>query len=41
MDYARFKAIEKNIAMQYRLSKSEFYPIFKLRCDALTKLNIK
>jgi hypothetical protein len=34
MDYARFKAIEKNIAMQYRLSKSEFFPILKLRHDA-------
>jgi hypothetical protein len=34
MDYARFKAIEKNIAMQYRLSKSEFYPMLKLRHDA-------
>lgn len=34
MDYARFNAIEKNIAMQYRLSKSEFYPIVKLRHDA-------
>jgi hypothetical protein len=31
MDYARFKAIEKNIAMQYRLSKSEFFPMLKLR----------
>jgi len=29
MDYARGKAIEKNIEMQYRLSKSEFYPMFK------------
>ncbi len=29
MDYARSKAIEKNIEMQYRLSKSEFYPMFK------------
>lgn len=28
MDYARFRAIEKNIAMQYRLSKSEFYQYF-------------
>lgn len=27
MDNARFKAIQKNIAMQYRISKSEFYPI--------------
>jgi hypothetical protein len=34
MDYARFRAIEKNIAMQYRLSKSEFYSILKLRHDA-------
>lgn len=34
MDYARFKAIEKNIAVQYRLSKSEFYPMLKLRHDA-------
>lgn len=34
MDYARFKAIKKNIAMQYRLSKSEFFPILKLRHDA-------
>jgi len=34
MDYARFKAIEKNIAMQYRLSKSEFFPTLKLRHDA-------
>jgi hypothetical protein len=34
MDYARVKAIEKNIAMQYRLSKSEFFSILKLRHDA-------
>jgi hypothetical protein len=34
MDYARVKAIEKNIAMQYRLSKSEFFSILKLRYDA-------
>lgn len=29
MDYSRSKAIEKNIEMQCRLSKSEFYPMFK------------
>jgi hypothetical protein len=35
MDYARFKAIEKNIAMQYRISKSEFYPILKQRYNEI------
>jgi len=35
MHYLRFKAIEKNIAMQYRISKSEFYPILKQRYNAL------
>jgi hypothetical protein len=35
MDNARFKAINKNIAMQYRFSKSEFYPILKQRYDAI------
>jgi hypothetical protein len=35
MDYARFKAIKKNIAMQYRFSKSEFYPILKQRYNEI------
>jgi hypothetical protein len=35
MDYLQFKAIEKNIAMQYRISKTEFYPIIRQRYDAL------
>jgi hypothetical protein len=34
MDYLRVKAIKKNIAMQYRISKSEFYSILKQRHDA-------
>ena len=34
MDYSRFRAIKQNIAMQYRLSKSEFFPMLKLRHDA-------
>lgn len=38
MDYARVKAIEKNIAMQYRLSKSEFYPIFKDKLSIIRAL---
>jgi len=35
MGYARHKAIKKNIAMQFRLSKSEFYNIVKNRCEVL------
>jgi hypothetical protein len=38
MDYERVKAIEKNIAMQYRLSKSEFYPIFKDKLSIIRAL---
>jgi hypothetical protein len=38
MDYSRSKAIEKNIEMQYRLSKSEFYPIFKEKLSIIHTL---